>query len=111
MFEKEEHRRHPRINHTNGMLVAWQTGTRRAVSYMDSMGLGGFFIRTKEPLPVGSLMALLLNLPAGDVRARGIVRRISPNSGMGVEFVAMTPEDRGRLNKSILPYLEDHPPA
>jgi len=39
------------------------------------------------------------------------VRRISPNSGMGVEFVAMTPEDRGRLNKSILPYLEDHPPA
>jgi hypothetical protein len=43
------------------------------------------------------MVQLLLEAPTGDIRARGIVRWSAATKGMGVEFVAMTPEDRGRL--------------
>jgi hypothetical protein len=43
------------------------------------------------------MVQVLVEVPDGDVRARGVVRWSTPRKGMGVEFVAMTPEDRGRL--------------
>jgi hypothetical protein len=42
-----------------------------------------------------------MDLPAGEVRARAIVRRIAPHKGMGVEFIAMNPEGRARLNRLL----------
>jgi len=40
---------------------------------------------------------LLLDAPEGEIRARAVVRRATPNKGMGVKIVAMNPEDRARL--------------
>lgn len=44
---------------------------------------------------------MLLDMQNGDVRARAIVRRVTPSKGMGIEFISMTPEDRARLNKQL----------
>jgi hypothetical protein len=85
--------------------VAWEAGTRRAVSYLESIALGGVFIRTSEPPPVESTMRIFLELPLGTVRARAIVRRVSPRKGMGIEFIGMNPEDRARLNLLLRPLL------
>ena len=98
MANSEQRRRHPRVSAPKGLLVAWEAGTRRAVSYLESVALGGFFIRTPQPPPVRSTLRILLELPMGDVRARAIVRRVSPRKGMGIEFISMNPEDRARLN-------------
>lgn len=98
-FEKE--RRHPRVKAPKGLLVAWEAGTRRSVSYLESIALGGFFIRTSQPPPVRSTLRILLELPLGDVRARAVVRRVAPSKGMGIEFIGMNPEDRARLNKLL----------
>jgi hypothetical protein len=38
-------------------------------------------------------------VPGGDVRARAIVRDSQQGKGMGVEFTAMGPEARARLNQ------------
>ena len=105
MAEKEQRRRSPRVKAPKGMVVAWQTGTQRSVSYLESLALGGLFIRTKHPPPVRSLVVLLMDLPLGGVRARAIVRRITPSKGMGVEFIAMSPEDRARLSHVLRPLL------
>jgi len=35
---------------------------------------------------------LLFDVPEGEVRARAVVRRPSPNKGMAVRFVSMQPE-------------------
>jgi hypothetical protein len=94
-------RRHPRVKSTKGLLVAWETGSRRAVSRLESLSLGGVFIHTSEPPPVGSMINMLLDMQNGDVRARAIVRRVAPNKGMGIEFISMSPEDRARLNKQL----------
>jgi hypothetical protein len=46
-----------------------------------------------------------MDLPFGEVRARAVVRRVTPALGMGIEFIAMTQEDRARLNKALQPML------
>jgi hypothetical protein len=93
----QERRRTPRSKAPNDVLVAWQTGTQKAVSRLDTIALGGLFILTKAPAAKQSMVQLLVEAPTGDVRARAVVRWSKPETGMGVEFVAMAPEDRARL--------------
>jgi len=92
-----ERRRHPRSQAPANLLVAWQAGTQKSVARLDTIALGGLFIRTSTPPNSKSMVQVLVEVPDGDVRARGVVRWSVPKRGMGVEFVAMTPEDRGRL--------------
>lgn len=101
-------RRHPRVKAPDGMLVGWQVGTQRFVSSLDNIALGGLFIRTPNPPPAQSLVKVVVSLPmgTGEVQARGVVRRVNPSRGMGVEFTAMNPEDRGRLTGLLKPLLE-----
>ena len=99
-------RRHPRAMAPKGLVVAWQVGSKRTVSYLNNIGLGGVFIRTTEPPPVESTVKLLINASVGDVEARAVVRSVSPEKGMGVEFVAMPPESRARLAQLLRPLLQ-----
>jgi hypothetical protein len=94
-------RRYPRMKSPKGLSVAWQTATRRLVSYVDMLGLGGLFIRTKEPPEKGTILQLLIDIPGGGVRARAIVRDIKPGEGMGVGIVSMSQEDRVRLSSFL----------
>jgi hypothetical protein len=94
-------RRHPRVKSPKGLFVAWETGSRRAVSRLETLSLGGVFIHTPEPPSVGSTINILLDMQNGDVRARAVVRRVAPSKGMGIEFISMTPEDRARLSHQL----------
>ena len=100
-----ERRRYPRAVAPEAVVVAWQSGTRRAVSHMESIGLGGLLLLTKHPVPIRSMVKVLMDLSSGEVRARAIVRRVMPTRGMAVEFIAMTQEDRARLNRALQPML------
>ncbi len=100
-----EQRRYPRVVAPKSMMVAWQSGTRRAVSALESIALGGLFVLTRQPAPIRSMVKLLMDLPFGEVRARAVVRRVTPARGMAIEFIAMTQEDRARLNKALQPML------
>jgi PilZ domain len=100
-----EQRRYPRVAAPKTLVVAWQSGTRRAVSYLESIALGGLFVLTRQPAPIRSMVKILLDLPLGEVRARAVVRRVAPFRGMAIEFIAMTQEDRARLSKSLQPML------
>jgi hypothetical protein len=100
-----ERKRYPRAVAPETVVVAWQSGTRRSVSYMESIGLGGLFVLTKHPVPIRNMVKVLMDLPFGEVRARAIVRRVMPTRGMAVEFIAMNQEDRARLTKALQPML------
>jgi|SRR5271165_3292338 len=105
MFAPEQ-RRYPRVKPPNAVVVAWQAGTRRGVSFVESLGIGGLFVRTKEFVPLRCLVQILLDLPVGQVRCRAIVRRVREGHGMAVQFIYMDPSDRARLfqqMKSLLP--------
>jgi hypothetical protein len=103
-----EQRRYPRAVAPKTLVVAWQSGTRRAVSYLESIALGGLFVLTRQPAPIRSMVKVLMELPLGEVRARAVVRRVTPLRGMGIEFIAMTQEDRARLNRALQPMFAVH---
>ncbi len=96
MFALEQ-RQYPRVTPPQDVLAAWQAGTQRGVSFLESLSVGGFFVRTKEALPLRCLMQILLDLPVGQVRCRGIVRRTSDRRGVAVQIISMDPTDRARL--------------
>jgi hypothetical protein len=90
-------RRYPRIKPPAELLVAWQTVDRKSVSRAETIALGGLFVRTPQPLPKSSMLQLLLDWRTGEARARGIVRHVEPRRGMGIEIIAMEPNDRLKL--------------
>jgi hypothetical protein len=89
------------------MFVAWQGVGERVVSRIATMGLGGLFIRVSDPPPVGDLIRLYFEVPGGEVRARGVIRSSIQGEGMGIEFTAMEPEARGRLNQLLRRLLRE----
>src|SRR5580658_3072400 len=92
-----ELRKYPRVKPPKSVVAAWQAGTQRGVSFVESLAVGGLFVRTKEHLPLRCLVQILLDLPVGQVRGRAIVRRVRDGNGFGVQFIAMDPTDRARL--------------
>lgn len=82
-----------------GTLSAWQGGGKRTVSFVENLSLGGICLRTRDVLSPGTALQLLLDLPAGQVRARAIVEWSKEKKGMGARFIAMQHEDRGRLSR------------
>jgi hypothetical protein len=90
-------RRYKRVELPKGMLVAWEHSGGRKVSRVRVLALGGLFISTPEPPPVGEVIRLIFEVPYGEVRARATVRDSRRGKGMGVEFTAMGQEARGHL--------------
>jgi hypothetical protein len=99
MPTKEKSRRYARVELPKGMLVAWQHYGIRKVSRVQVLALGGLFISTPKPPPVGDVIQLIFEVPGGDVRARAMIRDSQPGKGMGIEFTGMNSEARARLNQ------------
>jgi hypothetical protein len=107
MPSKEKTRRYRRVGLPKGMLVAWQHYGIRKVSRVGVLALGGLFVSTATPPPVGDMIQLIFEVPGGDVRARARIRDSQPGKGMGIEFTSMNPEARARLNRLIKVLFRD----
>jgi hypothetical protein len=99
MPSKQKPRRYVRVPIPKGTPVAWEHMGIRKVSLVSVLAVGGVFISTPNPPPVGDLIRLVFDVPGGEVRARALVRDSQPGKGMGIEFTAMGQEARARLNR------------
>lgn len=97
MAATKDARRYPRVSPPKGTILAWQCLNKRIVSRVGNLGLGGMYIRSSEPPPPGTFIQFLMDVPAGEVRARAIVQRSKPKEGMAVKIIAMQHEDRARF--------------
>jgi hypothetical protein len=68
---------------------------------MSVLALGGIFISTPNPPPVGEVIKVVFEVPGGDVRARATIRDSQPGKGMGIQFTSMAQEARARLNRLL----------
>lgn len=96
-----ENRRNPRTEVSKGIWVSWQTTGGRTVSRVRDVSVGGVFVCTPSPPPVGTTVKLLFALPEGEVRVEGIVRYAATKKGMGVEFVRMSTGDSARFRELL----------
>lgn len=92
-------RKYPRVSVPKGAIVAWEHAGVRKVSSVSVLALGGLFISTKEPPPVGDAIKVVFEVPGGEVRARAVVCDSQPGKGMGIQFTSMAPDARARLSK------------
>ena len=63
---------------------------------ISDISLGGLFVITPNPIPIGAELNVLLPLEP-NLRLRCAVRQVVPGRGMGVEFLEMAPSCRSRL--------------
>ena len=80
----------------------------------------GIFVRTQEPLEVGTRLTLTFAPPGSDEKfvLHGQVQWVyavrmladNPNPGMGIRFVELTPEARARLIDTVrtIAYVRDN---
>jgi PilZ domain-containing protein len=92
-------RRHPRSKVQKQVLVAWNQGSKKYVSRVENLAIGGLFVCTRQSPAVGTSLQLLFNAPEGEIRVRAIVRYLIPGQGMGLAIVSMGQEDRARLDR------------
>ena len=93
----KSNRRYPRIPTPKGVWVSWQHDGSQSVSRVRDLNIGGLFIDTKTPPPVGTSITLLFSVPEGEIRSTAVVRNVTPGEGMGVQFMAMSQEHAVRL--------------
>lgn len=93
----KSNRRYPRIPTPKGIWVSWQHDGQQNVSRVRDLNIGGLFIETDSPPPIGTTIALLFSVPEGEIRSSALIKNITPGEGMGVQFVAMNQENAVRL--------------
>jgi PilZ domain-containing protein len=94
-------RRYERISMPQGMYVAWYGGDEQEVSRVRTMGMGGLFITTHNPPPLGAKLILVFEIPGGSVQADAVVRSVVSDTGMGVEFTRLALSDRILLERLL----------
>jgi molecular chaperone DnaK len=101
----DEKRRDPRVGAELRLRLAYGSMDEFIERYATNVSRGGIFVRTREPWPPGTELAIDIALANGDqvIRGRGVVRWTTPPSapgepprdpGMGLRFTELAPESR-----------------
>jgi hypothetical protein len=77
--------------------VSYPGGTGR----IGDLSMGGVFVHDPDPLPEGTTFDFDLHLGSEVVRIHGVVRHTSRRTGMGVEFEAVSPANKGLLKTCL----------
>lgn len=114
-----ERRRHERF--ATEIKVDYRSGENFLFSYIRNISEMGIFIRSDNPLPVGTEIEVCFHPDGEDaLEMRGLVVWVNPvkpigenlNPGMGVRFENLTPELRERLVDLVrtIAYLQEDTP-
>jgi len=91
-------RRHTsRVETPDGVWVYWRCNGIDDVSRVRDLGVGGLYVATQSPRPLGIKAKLDLLVQEGQIRAEGVVRHVEPGRGLGMEFTAVAELDCAHL--------------
>jgi uncharacterized protein (TIGR02266 family) len=94
----------------NDLPVAYRTVDGFITDWAVNISRGGLFINSRSPLPVGTVVRLIISLPdtAFPFSLSGrVVRVVAPNNpgneppGMGVEFIDVDEDKRARIARFV----------
>ena len=74
-----------------------------SLTFSRDVSRGGMFVDTRDPLPIGTEIALCFHLNDGGpiVVALGEVKYHVTKLGMGVQFLELSPADRKRIDDYV----------
>lgn len=83
----------PRVEIPEGLWVCWRCVGVEDVSRVCDLSVGGLFLSTSVPRPLGARARIDFLVPEGQIRTEGIVQHQVPNGGLGLKFTAITDQD------------------
>ncbi|SRR5712692_8382808 len=90
-----------RVHTTEDVWVYWRCNGRDDVSHVRDLSVGGLFIETPKPWPVGAVAKIDFLVQEGQIKADAIVCHAKPASGLGLKFTAVSEGDRPHLKVLI----------
>ena len=86
-----------RIETMGDVWVCWRCQGMDDVSRVCDLSVGGLFLSTPVPPPVGSKAKLDFLVQEGQIRAEAVVRHHVPGGGLGLKFTAIPDKDCPQL--------------
>ena len=86
-----------RIETRGDVWVCWRCESMDDVSRVCDLSVGGLFLSTPVPPPVGSKAKLDFLVQEGQIRAEAVVRHHGPGGGLGLKFTAISDNDCPQL--------------
>jgi hypothetical protein len=87
----------PRVETPEGLWVCWRCAGVEDVSRVCDLSVGGLFLSTPIPRPLGSRAKVDFLVPEGQIRAEATVQHRVPDGGLGLKFTAIIDQDCPRL--------------
>jgi len=107
--EYTEKRRHPRYPLDTGVRIHQEVGGGGFWGTLSDISLGGCYIYTFSPLPVGQGVVLSIKAEGKEINVSGKTVSSHPGVGMGVAFTGFVqPESADRL-QALLGHLASQP--
>jgi hypothetical protein len=90
-FENRETKRHRLLS---DLFVVYEGATEEIAIDLPDLSTRGMFIPTQRDFPIGSVLKIRFRLPRSNfqISVRAEVRHRIPGSGVGVEFLELSPE-------------------
>ena len=82
-----------RIDTMGDVWVYWRCQGVDDVSRVCDLSIGGVFLATPVPPPLGTKAKLDFLVQEGQIRAEAVVRHLVPGGGLGLKFTAITDKD------------------
>ncbi len=86
-----------RLETMGDVWVYWRCQGMDDVSRVCDLSVGGLFLSTPVPPPVGARAKLDFLVQEGQIRAEAVVRHHVPGGGLGMKFTAITDKDCPQL--------------
>lgn len=83
-----------RVETRGGVWVYWSCRERDETARVRDVSLGGLFVETPKPRPVGLPARIDFLVQEGQIRADAVVRHVEPGRGLGLKFTALSDRDR-----------------
>lgn len=92
-----DQRKQPRFSVAKENYVSYAGGA----GTIRDLGVGGVFVHDADPLPAGTDFEFDLHLGGEVIHLRGVVRHSNIRTGMGIEFLGLSPASKARLREAF----------
>lgn len=107
--EYKERRRFPRFVCDTGVRVQPEIGNTSYWGTVGDISIGGCYVFTFSPLPVGQIVTLAIKINDKEVNVTGKTVSSHPGVGMGIAFQGFVEQDSEERLKAFVQHLANLP--
>ena len=105
----KDRRKHPRFPCDTGVRIHPEKGNAGYWGTVSDISIGGCYIYTFSPLPVGQIVTLVIKIDNAEINVGGQTVSSHPGVGMGVAFQGFVQEDGETRLKAYIDRLSMQP--